>query len=97
MSDTAQPRNCPSWCVVHHDPDEPDAGHLHYSIEETVPLGKPSEGEARVQVTRTDHQSGGQDTYIYLDMGSGLEELPVSVAANLAAALARSIGRATTG
>lgn len=97
MTATAQPRNCPSWCVEHHDPDEPDAGHLHNSIEETVPLGDPREGDARVQVTRADHQSGGQDTYIYLDMGNGLEELSVSVAANLAAALARAIGRATTG
>ncbi|WP_433717034.1 DUF6907 domain-containing protein (plasmid) [Nocardia sp. CA-084685] len=52
-------RNCPPWCDRHLDPDEPDAGHTHYSPKIDLPVfGTVSSGGSTLELVAEDPADG---------------------------------------
>ncbi|MFI6168797.1 DUF6907 domain-containing protein [Nocardia sp. NPDC051052] len=96
MTDIASLRNCPSWCVDHHDPDEPDAGHMHFAAEATMHVARHA-NPRRVGLGRTDSTTAGQPphTTIVVDLGDGGHEMTVEEATELAGLIAVQVTRAT--
>ncbi|MBF6112726.1 hypothetical protein IU497_16585 [Nocardia terpenica] len=95
MSDKPESRDCPSWCAIDVEPEEPDEGHRHSAAPVLIPI--ENQKPTRLDLYRYDRPNGERSTTIQIDLGDGVHELSIPEATKIAYQLAALAAKGVIG